>query len=229
MTDAQQVPEIDGFWSFVANLVFGVPGAATAVLLVLVALAGYMLPDLRAFLVAWGKKFLGDTAGTFGPFKQMSGKAKGVTLAAAISAAAIPTVQAWEGLRQVPYRDIVGVLTVCYGETQGVESRTYSVQECEAMLETRLAADYVTPLIECGGAPFVAAPLRVQAMASSLAYNVGAGGVCRSTAMKRIRAGDYDGACEAMTWFNKAGGVRVQGLVNRRTDEYKKCIGAKPL
>ena len=50
-------------------------------------------------------------------------------------ALAIGLVGAWEGLRTVAYRDIVGVPTVCFGETRGVEmGDEYTVEECQVML-----------------------------------------------------------------------------------------------
>ena len=88
-------------------------------------------------------------------FAASAGSAKRVVvpaaLVAAVSAAAIPTVQVWEGLRTVPYRDVVGVLTVCYGETEGVQNRTYSPEECSELLNDRLMQDYYLPLVQCGG------------------------------------------------------------------------------
>nr|WP_231119180.1 glycoside hydrolase family protein [Rhodovulum sp. MB263] len=45
-------------------------------------------------------------------------------------------------------------------------------------------------------------------------------GAGRSTATRRLSEGDVPGACEALTWWNKAGGRVVAGLRNRRTEEY---------
>lgn len=67
-----------------------------------------------------------------------------------------------------------------------------------------------------------------------LAYNVGAGAVCfnkktglPTQLLQKLRKGDYAGACKEILDFNKAGGVYVQGLANRREREYKKCMGLK--
>lgn len=149
-------------------------------------------------------------------------------LVAAVAGGAIPTVQVWEGLRTIPYRDVVGVLTVCYGETEGVENRTYSPEECSDLLNDRLMQDYYMPLVQCGGQAFVDAPVRVQAMFTSLAYNVGTG-ICNSTTFEFLLAGDYVTACNRLALYNKAGGRVWQGLVNRREDERRKCLGERPL
>jgi lysozyme len=50
-----------------------------------------------------------------------SGKAKAVgIIGAAALAISAPLVAKWEGKRNDPYRDIVGVPTVCYGDTRDV-------------------------------------------------------------------------------------------------------------
>ena len=53
----------------------------------------------------------------------------------------------------------------------------------------------------------------------SLAYNIGPGAFKKSTCLRRFNAGDDAGASEALTWFNKAGGKVLRGLVSRREAE----------
>lgn len=48
---------------------------------------------------------------------------------------------------------------------------------------------------------------------TSLAFNIGMAGAGKSTATRRLNADDIPGACDALTWFNKAGGRVVRGLV----------------
>ena len=57
-----------------------------------------------------------------------------------------------------------------------------------------------------------------------LAYNAGVRGAGRSTATRRLNAGDVAGGCQALTWWNKAGRRVVRGLVRRRSDEYRLCM-----
>ena len=38
-----------------------------------------------------------------------------------------------------------------------------------------------------------------------LSHNIGQGAFCRSTIVKRLNAGDYEGACEAILLFRRAG------------------------
>ncbi|WP_417681651.1 lysozyme [Roseibium sp.] len=144
-------------------------------------------------------------------------------LAGAAAAGAIAFVGAWEGLRMTAYRDIVGVPTVCYGETRGVRlGDRHSKADCDAMLLASLRRH------EAGMRRCLKAPDRIPEKSYiafvSLAYNIGVGAFCRSTAARRLNAGDVRGACDAATWFNKAGGRRIKGLVNRRAAEHDLCI-----
>lgn len=146
----------------------------------------------------------------------------------------VPLVMKWEGehrCRDNPrlhcaYLDIVGVPTLCFGETKGVSLGDRATDaECRRKLEHRLTADfraglhrYFTPdtkahrLTDGRDAAYV-----------SLAYNVGIRGAGRSTATRRLNAGDIAGGCAAIGWWNKAGGRVVRGLVNRRAEEVTLC------
>lgn len=55
----------------------------------------------------------------------------------------------------------------------------------------------------------------------SFAYNIGVDSFRGSTALRRLNAGDTAGAAEAMGWWNKSGGVVMDGLVNRRAAEIR--------
>src|SRR3569832_1159477 len=70
---------------------------------------------------------------------------------AGVLAAAAVSVAAYEGLYTSPYLDIVGVRTVCYGETaaDGVDlHRSYTPAECRKMLANSLVK-YVAKMVEC--------------------------------------------------------------------------------
>jgi GH24 family phage-related lysozyme (muramidase) len=58
----------------------------------------------------------------------------------------------------------------------------------------------------------------------SLAYNVGVAATSKSTAVRRLNAGNIRDGCEAIGWYNRAGGRVVRGLVNRRADDTKLCL-----
>lgn len=133
---------------------------------------------------------------------------------------AVPLIAKWEGKRNDPYLDIVSVPTVCYGETR-VPMRRYSDAECTAMLQEAVKG-FAEPVARC--TPMIANRPYQLAAATSLAYNIGIGAYCRSTADRRFDAGDFKGGCKALTNWKMAGGRVVQGLVNRRADEYRLCV-----
>ena len=148
---------------------------------------------------------------------------KGIAGSAAAMAIAVSSIGAYEGLRTKAYRDVVGVWTVCYGETKGVEAGDqYSVAECDAMLSKEILS-YEAQLDKCLTA---AVPIAAKIAFVSWAYNVGAGAACRSTLVRKANAGDLRGACDELLRWNKAGGRVWQGLVNRRVDERKLCLSA---
>ncbi len=145
--------------------------------------------------------------------------ASGVIGAALLIAA--PFVTQWEGLRTDPYRDSIGKLTVCVGETR-VNMRRYTVEECKKMLAEALEREFAEKVLQC--TPSLQSRPYALAAATSLAYNVGVGAYCRSTADRQFDAGNWRGGCDAILLWNKAGGRVVQGLVNRRKAERQLCL-----
>jgi len=143
--------------------------------------------------------------------------------AAAVLALAAVVVAKWEGVRYPPYRDVVGVWTVCYGHTgpDVVPGRTYSVAECKKLLEIDMAeADsHVRRCIRVPMKPHQEAAL------VSLVFNVGPRGVCGSTLQRKANGGDWAGACAELDKWKYAGGRVYRGLVLRRADERAMCEG----
>jgi lysozyme len=120
------------------------------------------------------------------------------------------------------YRDIVGVLTICDGDTKNVRPGQVATRaECMERLEGQLIA-HAEPVLRC--VPSLRERPNQLVPAVSLAYNIGTAGFCKSTAAKRFNAGDYRGGCDAMLRFNRAGGRVVRGLVNRRAREHAICV-----
>ncbi|WP_217350394.1 glycoside hydrolase family protein [Azonexus fungiphilus] len=68
----------------------------------------------------------------------------------------------------------------------------------------------------------------------SLAYNVGAESLCRSSIPRKLAAGDYAGACRTILDFKRVQGRDCSlaqnkgfcgGVWARRQDEYRQCVG----
>lgn len=134
-------------------------------------------------------------------------------------------VEIKEGLFTKPYRDPVGIPTVCYGHIEGVTmtSRSYTAAECKALLLADLAV-YNEKMLKC-----VKVPLTTPTHAAllSFSYNVGISGFCKSTVARKLNAGDTAGACDALLMWTK-GRVRgrlvdLPGLVTRRKEERALC------
>lgn len=145
-----------------------------------------------------------------------------VTLVATLAGSmAVTRVGKDEGLRLTTYRDIVGVPTDCYGETLGAKmGQTFTKAECDAKLLRRLD-EFAGKVESCIKVPMSD---RTLVAFTSFAYNVGAGGACKSTAFRLYNAGDREGACRALGSWNKAGGRVIPGLTARRARETKLCL-----
>lgn len=153
-------------------------------------------------------------------------KKVGAVAAASVMAATAAFVAPWEGLFTSPYRDIVGVVTVCYGETEGVKmtDAPRTPQECREMLAKKLPR-YYSEISACWG-PEVERRLTdsMRVAFTSGAYNFGSGAFCRSSMVTLLKLGDLRGACHALRLYNRAGGRVVRGLDNRRKAEEKLCL-----
>ena len=148
--------------------------------------------------------------------------ATGVTTAGAV-ALAVVGLGPDEGLRTTAYLDVVGIPTVCFGETRGVSlGDTYTVAECEAMLMVRAQEfeDRIKPCI----ANYNKLPVEVRASLIRLSYNIGTGAFCGSTIVKKLNRGDIRGACNGFPAWKYAGGKVIRGLQLRREREKKQCL-----
>ena len=151
----------------------------------------------------------------------MSLRTKGLGVVAAASIAiATPTIATWEGFRAQPYKDIGGVWTVCYGETQGIDrNRTYTKQECDDMLASRVPYYYHSAMkyVETD------IPITMRAALTSFNYNVGETNFKKSTLLKKTNKRDLWGACNELERWSYVGQMWVKGLNNRRKAEYRLC------
>ncbi|EPC6044017.1 lysozyme [Serratia ureilytica] len=130
-------------------------------------------------------------------------------------------IQRFEGLRLQAYQDSVGVWTIGYGWTQPVAGRKVGAG---------MAIDVATAerLLVCGVAQFERGVERLVAVTItqgqfdalvSFAYNLGLRALENSTLLRRLNAGDRQGAADQFGRWVNAGGVRLDGLVARRAAE----------
>ena len=139
---------------------------------------------------------------------------------------AVDLIGKWEGKRNNAYRDVVGVVTICYGHTRTAKMGQFKTDEqCNVMLleEIHEYRDNLLPYFTTETRSKRLPDPRLVAY-TSLAYNIGWGGAGKSTATRRLNAGNIKGGCDAIQWFNKAGGRVWRGLVRRRADEHQICM-----
>ncbi|WP_413081261.1 lysozyme [Yersinia alsatica] len=142
--------------------------------------------------------------------------------AMAIAVALIGGHDGLEGREYVPYRDVVGVLTVCDGHTGKdiIPSKRYSDAECDALLHQDLTPVFaaIDRIVNVPMSDFRKAAL------ASFGYNVGITAMTHSTMVKKLNRGDTSGACDELRRWIKAGGKVWKGLVNRREVERELCL-----
>ena len=149
-------------------------------------------------------------------------------LAAVVGAGAAATLLAvvplFEGTILYPYKDPIGILTVCTGNIADVQpGKRYTPQECRELLDKDLVrhAEGVNSCV----------PLSIltdgqKSAAVSFTFNVGVNGFCGSTFARKLKSQDPT-ACAELSRWTWAGGRELPGLVNRRKVEREMCEGKR--
>lgn len=141
-------------------------------------------------------------------------------------AMAMTIIKQFEGCKLEAYRDIVGIPTIGYGETQGVVmGMKWTQLQADSQLALR-TQEFMDGVIKACPRLLMSAPEHVAAC-TSLAYNIGLQAFAKSTVCKRLMDGDYNGAADAILMWNKAGGKEVAGLTRRRIAERAMFITGK--
>lgn len=142
-------------------------------------------------------------------------------------AALLAFVRTWEGSETIAYADRLagGLPTVCNGHT-GSDVKVGDVwtkEQCDAIL-VKDVAGHGQRLLSC-----VRVPLNQHQYdaLSSWAYNIGTGAACQSTLVRLLNQGQYTAACDQLLRWNRASGIVVRGLTNRRMAERALCL--KPI
>jgi lysozyme len=167
-------------------------------------------------------------------------KTSRTTIAAlALSASTLVGLAVHEGYREAAYIPVAGDRpTLGFGDAQGVKlgDRTDPVRalirlnaQAEVFQREMRACIGDVPLYQHEWDAYV-----------SLTFNIGAGkegvadGFCwrrlggHSTIVRRLKAGDYGGACNAILAWDKFRGKPLAGLTKRRKHEHAQCMGAQP-
>jgi GH24 family phage-related lysozyme (muramidase) len=142
---------------------------------------------------------------------------------ATVTADGAATIRHVSGPRYLSaYLDIVKVPTACDGITKGIRiGQRYTDAQCTALLERELVV-HAEGVIAC--VPQLYGRTHQVTAAVLLAYNIGVGGFCKSTAAKLFRVGRWREGCAAFARWNRAGGAVVRGLTLRREREMAECV-----
>lgn len=130
---------------------------------------------------------------------------------------AIELIKKFEGLRLDAYQDSVGVWTIGYGHTAGVDAHTHiSAADAERLLVKDLTS--AASAID----KFVTVPLSYNEFSAllSFVFNLGIRSLQHSTLLTKLNAGDRKGTAEEFNRWNHAGGKVMAGLTTRRKAEH---------
>jgi lysozyme len=128
----------------------------------------------------------------------------------------LAVIENFEGLRLKAYQDDVKVWTIGFGHTAGVyPGQVITREQADELLrgDVAWAEDAVNK--------YVKVPLNDNQFDAlvSFTFNCGAGALAQSTTLRKLNAGDYQGAADALLgWVNGDHGP-LPGLVSRRREE----------
>lgn len=149
-------------------------------------------------------------------------------LLALMTLIATPIYTSWEGTKTLPYKDIVGVWTVCSGDTRNVHPGVRETQESCDKRTSAILEEYGTKVQELS--PGIENYPYQWAAHTIFAANVGVGAYGKSSIRRLFNEKKPVQACRALRLYNKAGGRVVVGLQNRRNGdgdrigEYELCL-----
>ena len=145
----------------------------------------------------------------------------GIPESMSVSNKGVDLICEFEGKRLVAYDDGVGVWTIGFGTIKypnGVRVKkgdTCTLDQAKEYMRHDLIE------FEHTVNSSVKVPLNQNQFDAlvSLSYNIGSNAFKSSTLVKKLNAGDYQGAADQFNVWVNAGGKRMQGLANRRDKE----------
>ena len=139
-----------------------------------------------------------------------------------ISEKGLAMIEKFEGCLLKASNKLDGVWTIGYGQT----GRYYGKRVRKGMTTTKALAhawlrDHSIKTYEDAVTQAVKVPLNQNQFDAlvSFTYNVGVGALKQSTALRKLNAGDYAGAADALTMWTKCRRKVLAGLVRRRKEE----------
>lgn len=138
-----------------------------------------------------------------------------------INREALNLIKSFEGKMLKAYKDPIGIWTIGYGHTAaaGPPSPKAGMVITSAQAEALLVKDLGK--YEAAVRKAVKVPMTDNQYGAlvSLCYNIGPGNFAKSTLVRKLNAGDVNGAAAQFDVWVNAGGKRLAGLVRRRNAE----------
>ena len=141
----------------------------------------------------------------------------------------VDLIKHFEGLYLAAYKDPVGIWTIGYGHTVLTHKdgtvyagRKITEKEAEELLR------YDMSVFEDRVSSLVKVPLEDNEFNALVSFDFNTGGLGKSTLLKKLNSGDYDGAADEFLKWDKAGGKVLAGLTRRRKSERKLFLGHRP-
>ena len=133
-----------------------------------------------------------------------------------ISENGLELIKKFEGCETTAYQDSVGVWTIGFGHTKGVEEgQTCSIEDAESMLADEMDEyeGYINNMVKV--------ELQQHEFDALVAwvYNLGPTNLGESTMLKVLNGGQFDRVPDEMNRWTRAGGEILEGLVRRRQAE----------
>lgn len=147
----------------------------------------------------------------------------------AISERGFELVKHFESLYLTAYADPVGVWTIGWGHT-GLQHKDGTVfpgrKISKATAEQLLAYDM--DQFENRVSALVKVPLTDDQFSALVSFDFNTGALHKSTLLRKLNEGDYEGAADQFLLWNKAGGRVLRGLTRRRQSERNLFLGKTP-
>lgn len=135
----------------------------------------------------------------------------------------ISIIENFEGFRSEAYQDSVGVWSIGYGTTRGVQKGdTITKEDASARMLIELEEDYSSAVQNLVKVPLT--QYEFDAL-SCFTYNLGATNLMNSTLLRKLNLNSYELAAKEFPKWAYAGGKLLQGLVYRRKAEQLMFLG----
>jgi len=152
----------------------------------------------------------------------MQPKTRNAIAALAISGAALVTLVMNEGYTDKAVIPVPGdVPTIGFGTTENVHLGDTTTPPKALQRALSDVSKYEGAIKKCVTVPLTQNEYDAYV---DLAYNIGTSAFCGSTLVKKLNAGDYEGACNEITKWDKFKGKPLPGLTKRRNAEMLLCL-----